>query len=176
MDNAKPLPGVANIRELDAQVAGVPLVIEVSAGPSASQADLAAADAIVASIRLSASPVPSVTPSVVPTPGFPAPAFARYFFKAPDDTGVLEVSSSPSSVCYSTQSAPPRPIDVVSQPIDHMPHVELSFTPTTSGTYCDDTVHEALVRDLIDHPESYRIVWRPQEQDAQTNSRLTPQG
>jgi hypothetical protein len=51
MDNSKPAPGPENLRDLDAQVAGVPLMIVVSAGPSASEADLAAADAIVGSIR-----------------------------------------------------------------------------------------------------------------------------
>lgn len=79
-------------------------------------------------------------------------------------------------MCYDTQSSPLRPIDVVAQPIDHMSHLELSYAPTSPGPYCDDTVPEALARDLIDHPESYRIVWRPQAQDPQTNSRLTPQG
>jgi hypothetical protein len=69
MDNSKPAPGPENLRELDAQVAGVPLVIEVSAGPNASQANLAAADAIVASIRPSPNPNPSNSESAGPGGG-----------------------------------------------------------------------------------------------------------
>jgi hypothetical protein len=66
MDNAKVSPGPENVRVLDAQVAGVPLVIAVGAGPNASQADIAAADEIVASIRPTAdtaSPSTSVSSS-----------------------------------------------------------------------------------------------------------------
>jgi hypothetical protein len=68
MDNAKVAPGGENVKMLDAQVAGVPLVIEVSAGPNASKADIAAADAIVASIR----PTTATTPSQ--SVGTPSPS------------------------------------------------------------------------------------------------------
>jgi thiol-disulfide isomerase/thioredoxin len=51
MRDAKVAPGGANIRILEARVTGWPLTIQVQAGPRATDADLAAADAIVASIR-----------------------------------------------------------------------------------------------------------------------------
>jgi hypothetical protein len=50
-DAAQVAPGPENLAELKARVSGVALVIQVSAGPNASADDLAAADAIVASIR-----------------------------------------------------------------------------------------------------------------------------
>ena len=51
MDAGRVAPGGANIRYLDAQIGGVPLTIQVQGGPKYSDEDLAAADAIVASIR-----------------------------------------------------------------------------------------------------------------------------
>jgi len=63
MDDAGVVPGPGDIRVLDAQVGGVPITIQVSAGPDASSADLSAADAIVASIRPSTGSEPSETPS-----------------------------------------------------------------------------------------------------------------
>lgn len=66
MDEAHPLPGFANIRMLRARVGGVPFVIQVSAGPNASEADLATADAIVASVRPNAAPAQPVEKVDVP--------------------------------------------------------------------------------------------------------------
>jgi len=70
MDNAKVSPGSENVKVLDATVGGTPLVIEVSAGPNASQADIDSADAIVASIKPSdpvmPSPVNGIQPNLPP--------------------------------------------------------------------------------------------------------------
>jgi hypothetical protein len=55
MDDAKPAPGPENLRILEAVVAGTPIEIAVSYGQEASSADVAAANAIVASIRPSAT-------------------------------------------------------------------------------------------------------------------------
>ena len=68
MDNAKVAPGGENVRVLNAQVAGVSLVIEVSAGPRASQTDLVAADAIVSSIRPSTQSPPASSPAATALP------------------------------------------------------------------------------------------------------------
>lgn len=51
MDDAEVAPGLANIRFLEARVAGHAISISVQGGPKASRADLALADAIVATIR-----------------------------------------------------------------------------------------------------------------------------
>jgi len=58
MDDASVTLGPGNTRQLMARVGGVPIVIQVSAGPNASDADLVAADAIVASIRPNGSNAP----------------------------------------------------------------------------------------------------------------------
>ena len=63
MDDAGVIPGDGNMKVLDAQVGGVPITIQVSAGPDASPPDLSAADAIVASIRPSTGSGSSETPS-----------------------------------------------------------------------------------------------------------------
>jgi hypothetical protein len=55
MSDAAVVPGPANIRVLEATVAGDPLTIRVQSGPAASRADLAKADEIVGSIRPFAS-------------------------------------------------------------------------------------------------------------------------
>ena len=55
MRDAQPVPGVSNIRVLPARLGGMNVEIQVVAGPSASAADIATADAIVASIRMSDS-------------------------------------------------------------------------------------------------------------------------
>jgi len=63
MDVAKVAPGPENVRILDAVIAGTPIQITVAAGPNSSKGDLAAADAIVASIRPSSGIERSVAPS-----------------------------------------------------------------------------------------------------------------
>jgi dipeptidyl aminopeptidase/acylaminoacyl peptidase len=65
MDAGKVAPGGANIRSLNAQIGGVPLTIQVQGGPKYSEEDLAAAEAILASIR----PVEEGSGSVEPAGG-----------------------------------------------------------------------------------------------------------
>ena len=67
MDDASVTLGPGNTRQLMARVGGVPFVIHVSAGPNASEADLATADAIVASIRPNAAPEQPVEKVDVPS-------------------------------------------------------------------------------------------------------------
>lgn len=90
--------------------------------------------------------------------------FARYFFSASEMVGVLEVSQSPPSICYSTQSSPARPISIipsrfVSGPPPGMPTV--SYTPR-GNDFCDTTVDPALADALILDPSGYLIRWRPE--------------
>jgi hypothetical protein len=66
MDDSSVTLGPGNTRQLMARVGGVRFVIQVSAGPNASEADLATADAIVASIRPNAAPAQSVEKVDVP--------------------------------------------------------------------------------------------------------------
>jgi hypothetical protein len=61
MDDASVTLGPGNTRQLMARVGGVPFVIQVSAGPNASEADLADADAIVVSIRPNGSEGSSIS-------------------------------------------------------------------------------------------------------------------
>jgi Tol biopolymer transport system component/thiol-disulfide isomerase/thioredoxin len=85
-------------------------------------------------------------------------AAARYFFTADGVRGVLEVTTSPPSLCYSAQTAIAPAIRLAARsPISH---VEASYEPTT-GTFCDRTLSAALARDLIDSPAGYMIEWRP---------------
>ena len=90
MDDASVTLGDGNTRQLMARVSGVPFVIQVSAGPNASEADLATADAIVASIR------PNVTsPSASEVSPSPAgldraavyDALIRYLVASPSTEG-----------------------------------------------------------------------------------------
>jgi hypothetical protein len=114
MDNAKPLPGIANIRMIDAQVAGVPLVIEVSAGPSASQADLAAADAIVASIRPTdatnapVTTVPSTTHALA-GPANEVAAAGGYIWVAEDKSDTIQKVDPSTGDVVGSWTAPGAP-------------------------------------------------------------------
>jgi hypothetical protein len=70
MADAKVVPGPANIRTLEARVAGIDLEISLQGGQESSASDIAAADAIVASIRPApATDVPSPPHSSVQPSG-----------------------------------------------------------------------------------------------------------
>src|SRR5215207_3725097 len=60
--------------------------------------------AIVMVSVLAACTGPHPAPASRPIPE--SDPFARYFFSASEVVGVLEVSQSPPSICYSTQSSP----------------------------------------------------------------------
>src|SRR5437879_4582343 len=88
----------------------------------------------------------------------PSITVARYFFSASGISGVLEVSSSPPSICYSTQSNPARPIEIQALPVGAIAHVKESYVPRNND-FCDKTVRTALAADLLLHPSSYQVVW-----------------
>lgn len=105
----------------------------------------------------------------------PSATFARYFFSASGTgiRGVLEVASSPPSICYSTPSvgSPPviRPISLVSSPSGQ---VKVTYAPTVTGDFCDKTVSRELTSDLIANPDDYRVRWQPISGGATEDSAL----
>lgn len=118
------------------------------------------ASALFLSLVLSACTGP---PAAVPSSSTPSPSttFARYFFSASGIRGVLEVSSSPPSICYSTQSYPARPIDIIPGPSSFVfAHAEVSYAPRNND-FCDRTVRPAVVAALLAHPSAYQVRWRP---------------
>jgi hypothetical protein len=92
-----------------------------------------------------------------------ASGVARYFFSASGVRGVLEVDTSPPSICYSTQSSPIRPIKIV--PTRAISHVEESYAPGGGPTFCDRAVSRALAADMIADPSGYQVVWSPSPGD-----------
>jgi hypothetical protein len=109
-------------------------------------------------VTCTGAPIPP-SPSEEPAP------FARYFFFASGAVGVLEVSQSPPSICYSTQSSPARPISIipasfVSGPPPGAP-AGVSYAPR-GNDFCDRTVESALAAALIADPSGYFIRWRPE--------------
>lgn len=105
--------------------------------------------------------------------------FARYFFSASGIQGVLEVSKSPPSVCYSTQSQPARPISIVPESLglaDRSPRVEsgatASFAPKDND-FCG-TVSPALAAGLLANSSGYLVRWRPSPDGPTASSSITP--
>jgi hypothetical protein len=110
------------------------------------------ASALVLSSALSACTGPPANPSIT---------FARYFFSASGIRGVLEVSSSPTSICYSTQSYPTRPISIIPGPSSGvLADAEVSYAPRDND-FCDKTVRPALAAALLADPSGYQVRWRP---------------
>lgn len=101
--------------------------------------------------------------------------FARYFFSASEIVGVLEVSQSPPSICYSTQSSPARPISIIlSRPVSGPPPgapAGVSYAPS-GNDFCDRTVDPALAEALIVDPSAYLISWRPEDGHPAVSSSL----
>jgi hypothetical protein len=121
---------------------------------------------IVACTGAPTPPSPSQTPA----------SFARYFFSASRVVGVLEVSQSPPSICYSTQSSPARPISIiparfVSEPPPGAP-AGVSYAPR-GNDFCDRTVEFALVEALIADSSGYLIRWRPEAGASAVSSSLS---
>ena len=115
--------------------------------------------------------VPACTGERADLPSTSAPTgsitFARYFFSASGIRGVLEVDSSPPSICYSTQSSPARPIDIIPGPVfvsGPSPGVsadaEVSYAPRDND-FCDRTVSPDLAAALIADPSAFHVRWRP---------------
>lgn len=100
---------------------------------------------------------------------------ARYVFSASGVRGVLDVSSSPPSICYSTQSDPARPIKIQALPAGAIAHVEESYSPRTDN-FCDGTVTSALATDLLADPSGYQVVWSPRPDGSGAFSSLAAPG
>ena len=100
--------------------------------------------------------------------------FARFFFIAPSNTGVIEVSANPPSICYSTQSSPATAIVIVKRPGDS-PFPVAAYAPE-SGTFCDRTVSERLAWHLISDPSAYAVKWTPRPGEPEFLSTLTTGG
>jgi hypothetical protein len=101
------------------------------------------------------TPTPTVTP------------FARYYFDAPKARGVLEVTKSPPSLCYSTQSNPARPISIIGRDslLAVPPYPGGTFPPAASfapkeNDFCG-TVTPELAAGLLGEPSEYLVRWRP---------------
>ena len=120
---------------------------------------------IVAVTSCTSSPAPH------PTARTPAAEYARYFFVAPRDTGVLEVTASPPSICYSTQSYPARPITIVSR--DQGSAQAVAMYRPTSGTFCDREVGKDVAARLIADPSSFLVRWSPQAGESITETAVT---
>lgn len=85
-------------------------------------------------------------------------SFARYYFEAPEARGVLEVTESPPSICYSTQSYPARPISIVRGSLAESP-TAASFAPRVND-FCS-VVTPNLAAGLLAEPSEYSVRWRP---------------
>jgi len=101
------------------------------------------------------------------------PSFQRFFFRAGGVGGVFEVATRPPGVCYSTQSSPSRPIDVVTISGD----VVLTYgSNATAEPFCDRSIDGDLARDLINDASDYRIAWKPDPAGRRQISTLVAQG
>jgi hypothetical protein len=98
--------------------------------------------------------------------------YARYYFIEPTDTGVFEVWASPATVCYSTQSYPGRPIDLIAKANGRSNRVA-SYEPQRTG-YCDRAVEEETAAALLSDPSSFVIKWSPQAGEPVVKTPLTP--
>jgi hypothetical protein len=115
----------------------------------------------------------SCTSSVSVSPSDEATVqYARYYFIAPSDTGVLEVWTRPATVCYSTQSSPARPIDLIAKANGASNRVASYEPPRTE--YCDRVVDEVVAASLISDPSSFVIRWSPQAGEPVVVTPLTP--
>jgi hypothetical protein len=98
--------------------------------------------------------------------------YARYYFIEPTDTGVLEVWAGPATVCYSTQSYPARPIDLIAK-ADGASNRVASYEPPRTE-YCDRAVDDEVVSALLSDPSSFAIRWSPQAGQPVVMTPLTP--
>lgn len=98
--------------------------------------------------------------------------YARYYFIEPTDTGVLEVWARPGTVCYSTQSYPARPIDLIVRANGASNRVASYEPPRVQ--YCDRAVEKEVAAALISDPSSFVIRWAPQAGAPIVMTPLTP--
>lgn len=99
--------------------------------------------------------------------------FARFFFSADRVSGMLEVQTSPPSICYD----PVGRLSIVGNPQLGPMRVLASFSPQNDlSTFCDRSIDPMIVRGIIDHPDSYAVRWQPTPGGAEVVSLLRPQG
>jgi len=131
-------------------------------------------------VAVSLSAVVACTGPVAPSRSPSSPAsFARYFFSASGIQGVLEVSQSPPSICYSTQSNPALPISIVPASLGldapspgAVSGAAASFAPKDNG-FCG-MVTPALAEGLIANPPGYLVRWHPSPDGPTASSSFTP--
>jgi hypothetical protein len=116
----------------------------------------------------------SCTSSPKPEPTA-TPAFARYFFVAPADRGVLEVATGPASICYSTQSYPARPISIVFSKDDGASRPVATYKPE-AGTFCDRQISAEVASRLFEDPAAFVVRWSPQVGERVIETKLIAQG
>lgn len=98
--------------------------------------------------------------------------FARFFFSADRVNGVLEVQTSPPSICYD----PVGRLSIVRNPQQSRMPVLASFSPQNDLSDFCDSIDPMIARGIIDHPDSYAVRWQPTPGGAEVVSLLTPQG
>ena len=103
--------------------------------------------------------------------GREAAGYARYYFVAPTDTGVLEVWTEPATICYSTQSSPARPVDLLAT-INGTPQNVASYHPPTIE-HCDRRVNQDVATALVADPFLFAIRWSPQPGEPLIETPLT---
>jgi hypothetical protein len=111
------------------------------------------------------------TPTPAPTARAAAP-YARYYFVASTDTGVLEVWTHPATICYSTQSYPARPIELLRVKSGGASERVVSYEPPR-GQFCDRKMSEELAAPLITKPSAFTVRWSPQAGEASIETQLS---
>ncbi len=86
--------------------------------------------------------------------------------------GSSKCGPSPATVCYSTQSYPGRPIDLIAKANGALNRVA-SYEPQRTG-YCDRAVEEEIAAALLSDPSSFVIKWSPQAGEPVVMTPLTP--
>lgn len=127
--------------------------------------------AYVVALGLSIS-LASCTSAPRPAPtGEAAAHYARYYFAAPTDAGVLEVWTHPATICYSTQSYPARPIKLLVE--ERGSSERLASYEPTRGQFCDRKAKEELAAALIADPSSVAVRWSPQAGEVSVETQPT---
>jgi hypothetical protein len=119
---------------------------------------------LVALASCTSTPTPASTDEA-------AAHYARYYFVARADTGVLEVSTHPATICYSTQSYPARPIELMVEGRG-TPERVASYEPLR-GQFCDRTAKQEVAAALIANPSTFAVRWSPQPGEASIETQLS---
>lgn len=100
--------------------------------------------------------------------------YARYYFVAPRDTGVFEVTAKPPTLCYSTQSYPARAIALIDESSGGAA-VVATYRPSRVQ-YCDRNVSPELAARLIADPSAFVVRWSPQPGQPAVETHFTRPG